>query len=241
MWKKTIYIFSFLLVFALSGYSQKKKAVTFQVIIDTDCGLDDVRAISYLLGRKEVTVKAFIGSEGNVSVDNAVVKINSLLNGFSKTSIPICKGVPLQMNPPAWRSFNEQINWGKPAGKSEFRDIHFLTELLKGQTEKTTYLCLGPMTNLALTLSESPELSKKIDRVIWYCGSAKPISGFNYTADEKAAQLVLSSGIRIDIVSNLDLTGSVFDIKLFEAAKSSVDPVASTISAIHSQDRKSVV
>jgi pyrimidine-specific ribonucleoside hydrolase len=139
------------------------------------------------------------------------------------------------MKPPVWRSFNEQLNWGKPAGKSDYKDIRQIAEILKDQTEKTTYLCLGPMTNLALTLSASPELAKKIDRVIWYCGSVKPVSGFNYTADEKAAQQVLSSGIRIDIVSNLDLPGSVFDSALFETSKSSADPVASIISAIHSQ------
>ena len=37
------------------------------VIIDTDCAIDDMRAISLLLDRPEITIKAILLSDGSLS------------------------------------------------------------------------------------------------------------------------------------------------------------------------------
>lgn len=232
---KKLFLLIIFIVFAFTAFSQKKRDVTFHVIIDTDCGLDDARAISYLLARNEVEIKAIVASEGNVTVDDAVSKITSLLGEFNKSSIPVAYGSSLMIKAPAWRAFNQQVNWGKIPGKYSDKAFNLIGDILKNSVEKTTYLCLGPLTNLAGILSKSPGLLKKIDRVIWYCGSVKPLTGFNYSADEKATDAVFSSGVRIDVVSNLDLPEAIFDLRLFEIAKKSTTPVAKIVSAIHGQ------
>ena len=232
---KKLFLISIFIFFAFTAFSQKKKDVTFHVIIDTDCGLDDARAISYLLERNEVEVKAIVASEGNVTVDDAVSKITSLLGEFNKSSIPVAYGSNLMINPPAWRAFNQQVIWGKIPGKYSDKAFNLIGDILNNSVEKTTYLCLGPLTNLAGIVSKSPGLLKKIDRVIWYCGSVKPLKGFNYTTDQKATEIVFSSGVRIDVVSNLDLPEAIFDLKFFEIAKKLTTPVAKIVSEIHGQ------
>ena len=37
------------------------------VIIDTDCGIDDMRAISLLLARPEITIQAILTSDGSLT------------------------------------------------------------------------------------------------------------------------------------------------------------------------------
>jgi len=230
-----LFFLSIFVFLSVSAFSQKKKDVTFHVIIDTDCGLDDARAISYLLGRKEVDIKAIVASEGNVTVNDAVSKVTSLLGEFNKSSIPVAYGSPLMMKAPVWRGFNQQVTWGKNSGKYADKAFNLVNDILKSSTEKTTYICLGPLTNLAEIMSKSPELLKKIDRVIWYCGNIKPPVGFNYSADEKATEIVFSSGLRLDVISNLNLPEAAFDLKLFEIAKTATTPTALIITAIHSQ------
>jgi pyrimidine-specific ribonucleoside hydrolase len=232
---KKLFLLSAFIFLTITSYSQKKKEISFKVIIDTDCGLDDARAISYLLGRKEVDIKAVIASEGNVTVDGAVTKITSLLGEFNRASIPVGSGSPLDMKAPAWRVFNEKLSWGRLTSKSHEKAVELVGAILNNASEKTTYVCLGPLTNLAELALKSPELLKKIDRIIWYCGSIKPFGGFNFSADEKSAGIILSSGVRIDVLSNLDLPGAVFDQPLFDISGKSDSKVAQVIWQIHNQ------
>src|SRR5512133_680555 len=53
------------------------------VIIDTDCGIDDMRAISYLLARPEITIKGILLSDGSLSPAEGAGKVGSLLHEFS--------------------------------------------------------------------------------------------------------------------------------------------------------------
>ena len=62
------------------------------IIIDTDCAIDDMRAISLLLSRPEITIKAIILSDGSLSPGEGAVKINSLLKEFNFDNIPVACG-----------------------------------------------------------------------------------------------------------------------------------------------------
>lgn len=71
------------------------------VIIDTDCAVDDMRAISFLLARPEITINAILLSDGSLPPTEGVVKINSLIHEFDKRNIPIACGDELKgVNPP---------------------------------------------------------------------------------------------------------------------------------------------
>ena len=63
------YIILYLLVFtALSVWSKPLPVKSkHTIIIDTDCAIDDMRAISLLLSRPEITIKAVLLSDGSLS------------------------------------------------------------------------------------------------------------------------------------------------------------------------------
>jgi hypothetical protein len=65
-----------LLVFSiLNVWSQPRPVkLSSTVIIDTDCGFDDMRAICLLLTRPEITVKAILTSDGSLSPKEGLKK-----------------------------------------------------------------------------------------------------------------------------------------------------------------------
>src|SRR5674476_348091 len=82
------------------------------IIIDTDCAIDDMRAISLLLSRPEITIKAILLSDGSLSPIGGAGKVSSLLKEFNVDNIPVACGDLLKGVNPPWREFNSQIRWG---------------------------------------------------------------------------------------------------------------------------------
>ena len=162
------------------------------IIIDTDCAIDDMRAISLLLSRPEITIKAILLSDGSLSPNEGTRKINSLLNEFNINNIPVACGDHLNGVSPPWREFNMQINWGKESdiNVKELNAVDCLTEKLKTANEKLILVCLGPLTNIAQAITKDATLLSNIERVIWYNGSVMPLEGFNYECDKESADLV---------------------------------------------------
>src|ERR1035437_7769076 len=87
------------------------------IIVDTDCAIDDMRAISLLLSRPEITIKAILLSDGSLSPGEGAIKIHSLLKEFNFDNIPVAGGDLLKGVNPPWREFNQQIIWGKESDK----------------------------------------------------------------------------------------------------------------------------
>ena len=124
------------------------------------------------------------------------------LDHFYMSSVPIAylwhwakslKGV----NPP-WRQFNSKINWGKEKTilYRAMNAVDCLSEQLSNSMKKLILICLGPLTNIGQLVSKNPSLSSKIERIIWYNESVKPLQGFNYECDKINADLVFKSGIK---------------------------------------------
>ena len=62
---------------SLSLFSHPWKPAHY-VIIDTDGGIDDIRAINFLLASPNVRVLAITTSSGALSAENAFLKVRSL-------------------------------------------------------------------------------------------------------------------------------------------------------------------
>lgn len=195
--------------------------LTHSVIIDTDCAIDDMRAISLLLDCREITVKAILLSDGSLSPAQGSEKIASLLNEFKSDNIPVACGDALKGINPPWRQFNRQIRWGSETNRNitAMNASDCLTEELTSANEKIILVCLGPLTNIARSIKANAQLLSKIERIIWYNDSVKPFSGFNYECDKSSAEIVIKSGVRIDVISNLDKDNSIFDTAMFEVCK----------------------
>ncbi len=232
-------IFLFLLIpLAEGGWSQPLPVkLNHTVIIDSDCGIDDMRAISLLLSRPEITIKAITLSDGSLPPEEGAVRTASLLERFHAGSIPVaCGGVLKGVNPP-WREFNRAIVWGPGPGsqKSASGAVALMSDILAGTDENLILICLGPLTNVAGALRTNASLKAHIERIVWYNDSARPFRGFNYDCDTASARFVFESGVRIDLIANLNKEASLFDSSMYAVCKQSNTLLASALKDVFSQ------
>jgi inosine-uridine nucleoside N-ribohydrolase/formylmethanofuran dehydrogenase subunit E len=235
---KKILILSVLLFLWSGGWAQPLPVKsTHTVIIDTDGAIDDMRAISLLLARPEITIEAILTSDGSLPPDESAENIRSLLHEFNCDSIPVASGDILKGVNPPWRQFNRQISWGEKTN-DQLTVLHAedcLSEKLNAADEKIILVCLGPLTNIAYLIKKDATLLKKIERVIWYNQSVKPLQGFNYECDKDNADLVFLSDIRIDVISNLEKEEALFDTSLYVISRQSTTRLASILYNVNTQ------
>lgn len=208
------------------------------VIIDTDCAIDDFRAISLLLSRPEVTIDAILVSDGSLPPSEGFNKVKALLLAFGHLDIPVATGIQnLRVSPP-WRNFNLGIQWGPAVGKVNGQYLQAMdcfTDKLENSSEPIVFICLGSLTHAADLIRNHRTLLPKIERIIWYNESLQPLSGFNAECDTSAARFVLNAGVRIDIISNLGIKQARFDKALVEVAGASQTPLAATLHFVFNQ------
>ena len=235
---RKIFILILILLFNQTIWSQPLPVkLKHTIIIDTDCAIDDMRAISLLLNRPEITIKAILLSDGSLSPNEGAVKINSLLGEFNIGNIPVACGDSLNRVNPPWREFNRQISWGKESDNQVkgLNAVDCLIEKLKNADEKVIMVCLGPLTNIAQLITKDASVVSKIERVIWYNESVKPLQGFNYECDKVSADLVFKSKIRIDAIANLNKDNSFFDSSMYVVCQKSKTRLATVLKNVFSQ------
>ena len=232
------FIFLLLIFLETSSWSQPLQAkINHSIIIDTDGAIDDMRTISYLLSRPEITVKGVMVSDGSLPPEESAAKVASLLHEFNLDSIPFGIGPLIKGINPPWRQFNREIRWGEVSGKP----IHvtsaeiLLTECLKNSKERIILVCLGPLTNIARITKSNEKLLSQVERVIWYNESVKPLKGFNYECDRESAETLFKSDLRIDVISNLGKSDALFDSSIFSLCGQSKTKLATVIYNVHSQ------
>jgi inosine-uridine nucleoside N-ribohydrolase/formylmethanofuran dehydrogenase subunit E len=210
----------------------------YSIIIDTDCAIDDMRAISLLLSRPEISIKAILVSDGSLPPNIGAPKVSSLLNEFNYNSIPVAAGDIIKGVNPPWRQFNTQINWGENINLKEttLKAVDCLSEKLSNTDEKIILVCLGPLTNIAQLIKKDPNLLTRIERIIWYNESVKPLQGFNYECDPSSADLVLKSKVRIDVISNQNNNVALFDSSFYSICSKSNTHLAKILHNVHSQN-----
>jgi inosine-uridine nucleoside N-ribohydrolase/formylmethanofuran dehydrogenase subunit E len=233
-----IYILLSLLIFCHAGRAQPLQAkLNHTIIIDTDCAIDDMRAISLLISRPEITIKAILLSDGTLPPHEGLSKLKALLQEFNVENIPVACGDILKGVTPPWREFNRQVNWGKESDSqvTVLNAVDCLAEKLKSSDEKVILVCLGPLTNIAQLITKDAVLLSKIERIVWYNESVKPLQGFNYECDKESANLVFKSKIRIDAISNLNKDNSLFDSSLYAVSTQSNTRLGSVLRYVFSQ------
>jgi pyrimidine-specific ribonucleoside hydrolase len=213
MQKRKIIISLFLAIYFFYPLSAR----IYNVIIDTDCAFDDMRAIGILLSHPDVRLKGIVVTEGTLLPEEGFVKVKSLLHEFRLDTITVAAGKTYNRPAPPWRYFNQTF---QPADykvkESAIPDaIPWLEETLVSSTTPVIYICLGPLTTLAEILTNKPSLKSKISRVIWYNESIEPPDGFNYNFDKPSADSVIAMRIRTDIISNLNNNDAFWDSTIY--------------------------
>lgn len=185
--------------------------------VDTDFGFDDLWAL-LVLRHLNVKVAGVSLIAGNAPLAQVAANATAAKTEYG-FDWPIWSGAdrPLQreletaeriLGPTGMRSRGRQLDAvatkSPPSGA-----LDTMQEWMQSNpNEPHEILALGPLTNIATLVSEHPDASKRINRLVWMGGSAgagnhTPMAEFNAFADAEALVLVVASGIPLDIV---DLT-----------------------------------
>lgn len=227
-----------LIILGVPIWSQPRPVkLSSTVIIDTDCGFDDMRAISLFLARPEIIVKAITTSDGSLSPKEGAEKVLALLHEFNRSNISVACGDAVNSINPAWRPFCSGISWGRQNGGqvSDFSAADYIFKVLSGEKEKTTLVCLGSLTNIWKVIKTDAAVLTKIDRIVWYNESVKPMQGFNYDCDKESANSLFKTNVRIDVISNLNMPEAIFDTSLVSVCRQSKTVLANTLNNVFSQ------
>ena len=181
-----------------------------RLIVDTDMGLDDVRAIFALLAADEIEIEAIVTVEGSASIGKGMDNLIGLLELSRHDEIPVCRGYAREGLPaPPWRKTANSlcgVTFPPPQSISFHADAQaWLKVFLEQRLGDITYLSLGPLGNLSLLADRLPGGIEMIGR-IWIPAELSPggtIEAWNISYDSTAARAVFDAASEIVI---LDMT-----------------------------------
>lgn len=174
------------------------------VIIDTDAGIDDIKAITMLLASPDIRVLAIVTSPGALNAQSGYVKIKSLLNSYYHEGIPVGINRSCNFKSPDFpnalsAAWGEELNL-TPADAPE--SIEMLREILSIEKTKVTMICLGGLSTAATALKNIPRFSESVKQIIWSADGLTDKKGFNYNIDPKSLASIIGSGIPVTVVKS---------------------------------------
>jgi len=187
-----------------------------RIILDTDPGIDDAMAVLLALRSPELKVEAITVVAGNVPVELAAENALKLVELAGRTGVIIAKGAarPLQRALVTAEAIHGENGLGDvalPAPKVALDRRHavqVIHDLIDANPGQITLVPVGPLTNIAMSLLQYPDLAAKTREIILMggtvgAGNATPAAEANIHQDAEAAKIVFESGIPIIMV---DLT-----------------------------------
>lgn len=187
------------------------------IFLDTDPGIDDAAAIAAALFAPELDLQLMTTVAGNVSVEKTTRNGLQLLH-FWDVDVPLAQGAAAPLVRPLRDAASVHGESGmegydfvehnrQPLAKPAFQAIR---DALMHAPQPITLVAIGPLTNIALLLTQYPECRFNIRRLVIMGGSAgrgnfTPNAEFNIAIDPEAAALVFRSGLEI-VMCGLDVT-----------------------------------
>jgi len=161
-----------LLIIPAGGHPWKPR---HYVIIDSDGGIDDLKAICMLMASPDVRILAITASDGYFEATVAYEKIRALADGLWHEGLPVA------------------------TGDDAFRLIE---EALSSETRPVKFIALGPLTTVATAVEKSPSFADRVKQIIWSNSSLQGNDGFNYRAAPEAADKVLSGPVPVTVTGS---------------------------------------
>lgn len=181
-------------------------------LIDTDTASDDAVALIMALRAAEVDVAAITVVAGNVNVQQATC--NALYTvELCNAEVPVYSGAER----PLLRAYQD-ATWfhgrdglgdhNYPAPKRAPEKLHAVDAIIRTieSNPGLVLVTLGPLSNIALAVSRSPSIVEKVSRCVVMggnpcCeGNVTPAAEYNFWVDPEAAQIVMRSGLPIELI-----------------------------------------
>ena len=218
------------LLVALSIGFASAQANRTPVIVDTDMAADDWFALLYLLQHPDADVLAItVTGAGEATCPIGAENALDLLTLTGDIRVPVACGQnePLEgahVFPQAWRDDSDRMSRlslpDNPIAADERGAVALLIDTLNEASSPVTVITLGPLTNVAQALTEAPEITAKIERIVIMGGAVEvpgnvqpviadnPYAEWNIYVDPTALDIVLNSGVPVTLVG-LDATNQV--------------------------------
>jgi inosine-uridine nucleoside N-ribohydrolase len=202
-----------------------------RLILDCDPGngvpgadVDDGLAIAYALASPEARVDAVTIVAGNASQDDGLASAATTLRHAGRSDVALHRGAAVPVveevgelrarldaragQPPASTFWESTPRPDTVFTESAGAAASALAEIVCAHPGEVTVVALGPLTNVALACRLEPRWAEAVARIV-VMGGAVAVPGIradlNFGYDPEAAQMVLRSGARIDVVP-LDVT-----------------------------------
>ncbi|TDR45445.1 purine nucleosidase [Pseudomonas brenneri] len=218
------HLFRSVLLLSVLTAASAQAAEKIDLIIDTDPGADDVVALLFAMASpQELNIRALTTVAGNVRLGKTSRNARLAREWAGREEIPVYAGAPQ----PLLRTpiYAENIH-GKEGisgvtvhepkkGLADGNAVDYLISTLStAKPHSITIAMLGPQTNLALALTQAPEITQGIKEVVvmggahFNGGNITPVAEFNLFADPLAAEIVLKSGVKLTYLP-LDVTHKI--------------------------------
>ncbi|KAF1386219.1 hypothetical protein PFLUV_G00115890 [Perca fluviatilis] len=179
-----------------------------QVIIDTDCGIDDAQAIMMALAAPHIQVVGITCVFGNAAVENVCQNVLRVLSVCEREGIPVFRGSggPLvgATNPVSDHfgtdGLGDVIKDKDPQWELKIQREHAVNAMIRLVTEnqkQVSLVALGPLTNLALAVRLDPRFPRKLKDLYIMGGNMEGkgnvtlCAEFNFALDPESAYIVL--------------------------------------------------
>nr|XP_020487293.1 inosine-uridine preferring nucleoside hydrolase-like [Labrus bergylta] len=180
-----------------------------QVIIDTDCGIDDAQAIMMALAAPNIQIVGVTCVFGNAAVEHVCQNVLRVLSVCERKGyIPVFKGSggPLVgASTPISDHFGtdglgDVIKDKDPQWEEKIQREHAVNAMIRLVTEnqkQVSLVALGPLTNLALAVRLDPSFPQKLKDLFIMGGNMEGkgnvtlCAEFNFAMDPESAYIVL--------------------------------------------------
>jgi len=211
-----VLLFSGIILFAESGlYAHPWKAKHF-VVIDTDCGFDDLRAICLMLASPEIKVLAITTSNGVLDAVSGYSKVKGLLNDLNHQGILV--GADL-LNPSSSQECKPAINlrWG------DYSDIEstipgsleIVEYIMNNANNPVSFVNLGSLSAIGNYMDAGILEVSEVKEIIWSTSIDYTGNNLNYQLDTLSYNKV-SEGIYPFKMINASMNSFYSDIIINE-------------------------
>jgi inosine-uridine nucleoside N-ribohydrolase len=223
------------------------------VILDYSPTVSDVGALLFLATDPRVLlIGVTLPGTGESHCDSGVAHTRGILDALGQGGVPVACGPEeavgvLHAFPEGWRSRSDTMDLPEAPPNDARMAPDLIADLVAGSASDVRIVAVGPLTNVAIALTDHPEVARGISGITimggavdvqgnvpsgapgW--GSANSRAEVNFWVDPTAADRVVRSGVPITLVP-LDATNGVpADRSFYEALTSDPTTAASEILA----------
>ncbi len=194
-----------LILFVCSGLNSvyAHKRAKYNIVIDSDGGVDDLRALTYFMASRDFNINAITTVDGVLPPEVSAGYISLLCKEFHHEGILIGQGMNSKASKKHYKhALPIWINLFPDDFLTDFTNSAILLErAVRTENKRTIFVAMGPLTNIAELVKNYPDLSPKIETVLWYCDYDNQPIGFNFEQDKEAFNELMKNRIPIKMVS----------------------------------------